>query len=190
MKGALFCGQAPDHQEGGYVLGNNGSQGHSGHVQMAADDEKQVENHVDHTGEGEEVQGPLGISLGPQHGRAEVIGQVGGHSQKINAQIYGGQVDDIGGGGHPFQQLTDHDHPEEHHGYAAGHGQGHGGVDALTHVVMPSRPQIPGHYHVGAHRQAHKQIDHQIDERGVGADRRQGLFSREAAHHHHICRIK
>ena len=157
---------------------------------MERDDKDEVEGHVYDSGEGEVVQRPLGVALGPEDGRAEVVEQVGGHSQKVDAQVDGGQADNVGGRGHPLQKLADHRHPEDHHGDAADQGQGHGGVDAMADVVVPPRPQVPGHHHVGAHREAYKQVDGEVDQRGVGAHRRQGLLAGEPAHYHHVRRVE
>ena len=153
---------------------------------VARDDKHQVEEHVDHSGKGEEVQGPLGVALRPEDSGAKVVYQIGGHPEEVDAQIDGGQVDNIGGGGHPLQQLPDHNGAEEHHGDSADQRQGHSGVDAAAHLVVPPGAQVPGHHHVGAYRQPHKQVNHQINQRRVGAHRRQGLLAGKPAHHHHV----
>ena len=60
----------------------------------------------------------------------------------------------------------------------------------MADVVVPPRPQVPGHHHIGAHREAYKQVDGEVDQRGVGAHRRQGLLAGEPAHHHHVRRVE
>ena len=55
-------------------------------------------------------------------------------------KIDGGQVDDVGGGAHPLQQLADHNNAEHGHADAADEGQGDGGVDAAADVVVPPGP--------------------------------------------------
>lgn len=185
-EGTLVPHQGQQHQDGGHVLGDDGSQGHAGHVHMEDDDEHQVQNHVDDTCGGEEVEGPLGVPLGPEDGGAEVIEHVAGHSAEVDPQVHGGQADDVLRGAHELQHLPAQQQAQAHQHHAADQGQGDGGVDAVPHILLPAGPQVPGHHHVGAHGEAHKEVDHQVDEGGIGAHRRQGLFSRPASHHDDI----
>ena len=55
---------------------------------------------------------------------------------------------------------------------------------------LPSGAQVLGDHHIGTHRQTYKQVDQQIDQRGVGAHSSQGRLSAELAYHHHIRRIE
>ena len=132
-------------------MGDDGGQGHAGHVHLKDDHKDQIQDHVDDSGEGEKVQRPLGVPLGPKDGGPEIVDKIGGQAQEIDAQVHSGQVDDIGGGGHPLQQLPGHSHAKCRHNNAAGQGQGHGGVDTAAHIVVPPRPQVPGHHHVSTH---------------------------------------
>ena len=119
MEGTLLLYHAPYHQGGGDILGNDGGQRHSGHIHLQGNHKNQIQEHIDHAGEGEKIQRPLRVPLGPQDGCAEIVDQVGRHAQEIDAQVHGGQVDDIRGGGGPLQQLADHHHTENHHAHAA-----------------------------------------------------------------------
>ena len=59
---------AAEHQGGGDALGDHGGDGHTCHVQLADDDEEEIQHDVDDSRQGEEVQRPLGIALRPQQG--------------------------------------------------------------------------------------------------------------------------
>ena len=152
MQRPLLFHQAAQHQNRGYVLGNNRSQGHARHIHMEYDNQNQIQNHIDDSGKKQVIEGPLRISLGPQNSRAEVIEHVGRHAEKVYSQIDRGQINDISGRGHPFQQLTDHNDAKNHHNHAADERQGDGGMDILSHAVIPAGAQIPGDHHVGAYR--------------------------------------
>ena len=64
---------------------DDGGQGDAGHVHLKQNDKNKVEDHVDRAGEGEKVEGALGVPLGPEDGRAEVVHKVGGQAQKVDA---------------------------------------------------------------------------------------------------------
>ena len=59
-----FPQHAAHHQSGRDGLADGGGNAHACHPQVAADDQKQVENHVHDAGQQKEIQGPLGIALG------------------------------------------------------------------------------------------------------------------------------
>ena len=167
MEGPLLPHQAAQHQNSGNVLGGDGGQSHTRHAHIHQDHEDQVQHHIDHASSGEVVQGPLCIPLRPEDGRAKVIKYVGGHAQEVNTQVKGRQINDVSRRRHPHQQLPGHDSSKNHQGHAADQRQGDRSVNAAAHVVFPPRAQIPGHHHVGAHRQADEQVDEQVDQRGV-----------------------
>ena len=130
------------------------------------------------------------VTLGPEDGRAEVVEHVGGHAAEVDPQIHRGQPDHLRRGGGPHQQLAGQDRPRGHQDHAADEGEGHGGVYALSHVLLPSGPQIPGHHHVGTHGEADKEVDQEVDKGAVGAHGSQGLLARVASHHHHVRRVE
>ena len=182
-QGALLLGQAAQDQTGGDVLGDGGGRGHAGHVHVEHQHREQVQDHIDDAGHNEVVEGALGVPLGPENGRAEVVGQGGGHAQEVDAQIDGGQVDDVRRGGHPHQQLMGHNEAEDAQEHTAHQGQEDGGMDGPADDLGPLAPQISGHHHVGAHGQAHKQGDEQVDEGGGGAHGGQRRLAGELPHH-------
>ena len=93
--------QAAHHQEGGQVLGNGSGQGHARHIHVKDHHEKDVQAGVGDAGGGEEEQGPLGVSNGPQDARAKVVDHHGGHPQKDDAHIEDRLVQQVGRGVQP-----------------------------------------------------------------------------------------
>lgn len=153
---------------------------------MARDNKDQVQDHIGHASHRQEIEGPPGVPLGPEDGRAEVIEHIGGHPTEVDAQIEGGETDHILRRAHQLQHLPAQQRAHYQKDQTAAQGQGDGGVDAAADVLLPAGPQIPGHHHVGPHREADKEVDQQVDEGGGGADGRQGLLAGKAAHHDHI----
>ena len=149
---------------------DDGGQGHAGYAHVEGDDKDQVQHHIDHTGNAQEVQGAAGVPLGPENGAAEVIEHIGGHTAEVDPQVQGGQADDVVRGGHELQHLAAEEYTGDEQDHAAAGGQGDGGVYRPADVVPPPGPQVPGHHHIGAHGEAHKQGDEQVDERGGGAN--------------------
>ena len=87
------------------------------------------------------------------------------------------------------QRLCRRDaHHRQHN--AAEQRQQHGGMHRLPQGILIAGPDEPGRQDVGAHRQPHEQIHQQIDERRVGAHRRQRVVPGEFAHHHNVRRVE
>ena len=68
--------------------------------------------------------------------------------------------------------------------------QSHGGVHCFFHIVKAACAIGLGNDHRGAGRDAHKQIDEEIDEHtGGAAHGGQGLFTHKVAHDHGVSRV-
>ena len=59
-------------------------------------------------------------------------------------------------------------------------------MDAAAHIVVAPGPQISGYHHIGAHGEAHKQIDQQVNQGRIGPYCRQGFLAGEFTHHHYV----
>ena len=133
MAAVLPQHQAADDQHRGYQLGGHGGDGHTGHPHPKNDDGEQIEGHIHRSCGGQKVQGPFGIAYGPEHRRAEVIGDVEGHPAEINAQIQGGQ------GQHVLRRAHQ---PQQRRGkHQAHHARRHADDDADAHGAV----HRPGH---------------------------------------------
>ena len=186
----VLLGQAEDDQPCGHILGDGGGQGDPRYIHIQQNDRNQVQNDVDHARDDQEIQGALGVPLGPQDGGPEVICHGGRHSQKIDPQIDGRLVDHISGRRHPHQKLPGGKEAEHRQDRAADQGHQNGGVDRAAHHVVPLPSQIPGHHHIGAHGEPHKQGHQQVDQGGGGAHRRQGFLPGKPPHHNDISSVK
>ena len=170
--------------------GDRGGVAPTCHVQLADDDEEEIQHDVDDSRQGEEVQRPLGIALRPQQGGAEVVDHGGRHAQEVDPQIQRGQIQHVLRGLHPDQDGpgTEDAHHCQHQ--AADDAQQDGGVDYPVERVSISGAVVFGRQGIGTHGQAHKQVGQQADQRGVGPHCRQGVIPGPAAHHHDIRRVE
>lgn len=76
---------------------------------------------------------------------------------------------------------------QQHNGSPYPQHQSHGGVHCFFHIVKSACAIGLGNDHRGAGRDAHKQIDEEIDEHtGGAAHGGQGLFAHKVAHDHGV----
>ena len=92
-----------EDERGGNALGNGRGQRHTDHVQLADDDEEQIEQDVQYARGREQQQRPLRIAVGAQDGRAEVVDQRAGDADEIDPQIEARQPQHIVGRAHQLQ---------------------------------------------------------------------------------------
>lgn len=189
-QGAILVAEAHQDKSGRDVLRDGGGHSYTGHAHAHQDNRHQVQYYIYHAGNDQVEQRTLGIALGTKNSCAEVIGHGGGHTQEVDAQIEGGQIDYVLRGGHPDQQLVGHDGTKHRQHCAADQSHEDGGMYCLAHHIVALAAQISGYYYVGAYRQAHKQGDQQVDEGGGGAHGGQRLFAREPTDHDDVCGVK
>ena len=185
----LLHQQGRDHA-GGNGLADDGGQRDARHAHGEEDDEDEIQHHIDDARHGQTEQRPFGVAHGTQQRRAEVVQHGHGHPDEVDLEVEGGQVDDVLGAAHQLQQAPGRE--DAHHGQkeAADEAQRHrrldGGVDALLVLCA----EAAGRDDVRAQRQAHEQVDQQVDECAVGAHCRQRRAARKTAHDHHVSRIE
>ena len=185
----LLHQQGRDHA-GGNGLADDGGQRDARHAHGEEDDEDEIQHHIDGARHGQTEQRPFGVAHGTQQRRAEVVQHGHGHPDEVDLEVEGGQVDDVLRAAHQLQQAPGRE--EAHHGQkeAADEAQRHrrldGGVDALLVLCA----ETAGRDDVRAQRQAHEQVDQQVDECAVGAYGRQRRAARKTAHDHHVSRIE
>ena len=182
--------QRPQDQKGRQVLGQDSGQGRARHAHLADDDEKQVQNHVQHPGDGQIDQRLAGVPYGAEHAVAKVIDGHGRHPQKIDAQVQNGPVDQVGlCAQQPHQRRREgHAHHQQQHARRQADQQRR--MDRLFHVFGLFRPVETGHQHIDAAAQADQETGHQGDKNGGGPHRAQCLGPRKTPHHRDVCHIK
>ena len=190
VEGALlFQEQGRDHA-GGNRLADDGRQRDAGHAHLEPNDEDQIQDDIDDACRRQTEQRPFGVAHGPQQCRAEVVQHGHGHPEKVNFQVEGGQVNDILRAGHQLQQAPGHKKAHARQQHTADKAQRHRRVDSILHALIVPRAKAAGSHNVGTQREAHKQVDQQVDEGTVGAHRRQSGAARKAAHRHNVCCVE
>ena len=121
---------------------------------------------------------------------AEVIEHSGRHPRKDDTHIQHRVINHILRGLHQLEKGPGEEHPRKDKESSAGRGGENGSMYGLVQILTLACPVIPGHQHVHADGQAHKQVDNQHIQGTGGAHRRQGLVPGKAAHHHNIRRVE
>ena len=182
--------QAQQHQRGRDALGNHRGDGHAFHAHVEDDDEDQIQDDVDHPGNEQEIQGPLGVPHRPQDSRAKVVEHHHRHADKIDAHVQHRLADHIFGGAHHLQQGPGKGNAQKDQHHAANQADQHRRVHRLVQVLALARPIVPGHQHVDADGKADKQVDNQLDESAGRTHRRQGLGAHKLPHHNDVRRVE
>ena len=187
---ALLLHQHAGDHAGRHGLADDGGQCHARHTHGKADDEHEVQHHIDDTGCSQAVQRAFGVAHSPQQRRAEVVQHGHGHADKINFEVQRRKVDDIFRAAHELQQAPRGE--KAHHGqqYTADKAQRHRGLHGVLYAAFILCAKAAGCHDVCTQRKAHEQVHQQVDERTVGAHCRQCRAARKAAHHHHVCRVE
>ena len=87
--------QSPVQNGGADHVGQHRGDGHAVDGHVKAQDEHQVEQHIQDTGGGQGDEGDLGFADAAEDGGFKVVEQDGGHAQEIDAQIEEGQGVDV-----------------------------------------------------------------------------------------------
>ena len=157
---------------------------------MQHNDKEQVQDHVDHTGQQQEIQRPLGIPYSAQYGGPEVIQHGRGHSQKEDAHIKRSLREHFLRGSHQRQQGIRQADADNQQNYAKNQACKHRGMYGLLQILSVSRSVILGGQNIGAYREPDKEVDNEIDQCAGGTHRRQSTTACETAYHYDIRRIE
>ena len=142
---------------------------------MEHDHQDQVQHHIDKTGDGQIHQRTAGIAHGADDACAEIVQHVEGHADEVNAQVQGGQVDDVVGAAHHVQQGTGQAQAQDHDKHTGHQRQGDGGMHAAGYALTIACAVGMGDDDVAAQGKTHEQVGQQVNQRAGGAHRRQGL---------------
>ena len=186
----LHAGQRPQNEEGRDALGNGTCQRHAHHVQMADDDEEEVEQDVQRARDAQVVQRLFRLANGAEDGVAVVIKSQRRHTEEVHPQVEHGAGVEVFFGVEQVEQGRRTQQADEQEQYAGGDADQQSRVDGLLHIVGMARTVEPGHQHVDAVAQTDEETGEQGDEDAGGAYRAEGRGACEPAHHSHVRHIK
>ena len=172
---AVLAVQQVDHDEdGGHPLGDGAGDGHAlgGHV--AANDEEQVQQYVQHAGHGEVDQGTLGVAGGAEDAVAAVVDAHGGQTQGVELQVQHRAGEELLLGVQQAEHGLGEEHADQTGEDTGGQADEQRGVVGVLHVLIAAHAQATGHGHVDAAAQADEQAGEQGDQGGGRAHRAQG----------------
>ena len=114
---------------------------------MAADHKEQVQNHVQHTGNGQIQQRPPGVAHGAHDAVAAVVHGHGRHTQGVYLQIQHGPVHQLVLGVQQGQHGPGQQNADQAQHHADGGAQHKGRVNGFFHPLPIPHAQAPGHRH-------------------------------------------
>ena len=124
-----------------------------------------------------------------QNAGAHVVHDHRQRAHEINPEIQNRLGQHIRRGAHPAQNLGREDDAQNRKQHAGAQTQRHGGVHRLLQGFVILRTVKPGHQHARTQRHAIDEADHQHDQAGGGAHRRQRLFTDEVANDQRVHRV-
>ena len=183
---AFFTGQDPCDKAGRNGLADDGRQCDTGHAELEADDKDEVEHYIDDAGCGQTVERAFGVAHRAQKGRAEVVQHGHRHPDEIDLQVEGGKVNDILRAGHQLQKPPCGKKADKGQQHAADETQRDRGLDGVADACIVFCAETACRHDVCTQRHSDEQVDQQVDQRTVGADRGQCSAARKPADHHNV----
>jgi len=173
--------QEQQYKREGNVLRDDGRNGNNRHVEPEDNHEQQCQKHVHNAGDREIEEGPFGVAEGAQHGRAEIVDEGGGHTEKIDAQVLRRQRQHVARRLHEPEQRRGEPQPQHQHHDAEDRTERDGAVDGAADVLVLAAAEVARDQDVRADGQADEGSDQQVDECGGGTHRRERAAARELA---------
>ena len=183
-------GQRQHDEPRGNVLGEGRGQGHARLRHVKDDDEKQVQDHVQHARNGEKQQRMPGVAGGRQHPVAKVEHRQRRHAQQINAQIPNSAGQQFLFGAQQLQQGRGEQKAERQQQSAGDQQQNGRGVHRAGYVLVPPCAQVSRRDHVDAAAHADEEPREQGHQDRGGAHRPQGPGPGKPPHHGDIGHVE
>ena len=180
IDGALL-GQMDDAQHGAERLGDDGGQRRGPHAPPQHRHEQQVQDHIGHGRDDQEVQGPLAVAQGVHDTGKGVVHHTRAHTGEVAPEVADGIGQHLGIRVHPQQQRRGEQYADDGEDQAADEAQQHGGVDGSGHLVIVPCAEIAGDGHAHAAGGAGEEADKQEDQGAGGADGGQRVVAQEVA---------
>lgn len=177
----LRCQQAAHREEAGNALAEHRGNGDARNVNADDDNEKEIHNNVQHTGDGEIDERLARVAERAQRRGGKVIKRHDRQAEEVDPKIHRGERQHLVRAADEPQQR----HRERKSESAGDHAADHAGDERCGHgavqLVGLVRAVIPRAEHAAARGKTHEHIDDQIDHRAVRADRRHGVRPSEPA---------
>ena len=183
---SVIAEKTAHRKEAGEDLAGHRGRRHPHDAQVKDRHQQQVQQHVHHTGDGHVQQGAFRVSYGTEHGAEEIVHRQKRNAQEVDPQVDGGQGKDLRRGVHEPQHGAGYGDPQEGEEQTAHRARKGCGLHGLPHAQVVSGAEVPGGQNAGPGAQPHEQVDEQLHQSPVGADRRQGRVPVEPAHHDQV----
>ena len=190
LRRALLTHKADEDEHDGDILRNDGRNGDARNVQLTDDHEEQIQENVQHAGNGEEDERALRIAVGAEDGGGEIVDQRAGNADEIDAQIEAGQRQNVVRRVHPFEHRRGKEETEQERHHAQNEAQGDGAVDGTLDAHVVAAAGIARDQNVDADGNADERAGQKIDERRGRADGGQRRAAREFADDDDVRRVE
>ena len=104
--GSQLLQKNAEGQHRGNALGDEGGPGRPRHAHLQRAHHVDIQGHVEHGGENEQVQGDAGPPQGVEHGGQHVVHEQEGQAQEVDVQVSGGVVQDVFRGAQQHHDLA------------------------------------------------------------------------------------
>ena len=178
LRRALLPYKADEDEHDGDILRNDGRNGDACNVQLTDDHKEQIQENVQHTGNGEEDERALRIAVGAEDGGGKIVDQRAGNADEIDAQIEAGQRQNVVRRVHPFEHRRGKEETEQERHHAQNEAQGDGAVDGTLDARVVAAAGIARDQNVDTDGNADERAGQKIDERRGRADGGQGICRR------------
>ena len=172
--GVLAVQQVDDDEQRRHPLCDGAGDSHALGRHTVADNEHQVQYHIQHARHRQIQQGSLGVAGGAEDTVAAVVDAHGRQAQGIELQVQHRAGEEFLLGVQQPQHRLGKKHAHQARQHAHRQTDQEGGVGGVLHVLVIAHAQPAGHSHIDAAAQTDQQSREQRDQRGGGAHRAQG----------------
>ena len=151
--------------------------------------EQQIQHDVHDRREDQKVQRAARIAHRAQDARADVIEHQPRHACKIDAQVFGGLADHVGGRIHHLQHQRGGKQPQRRADNGGQQRQQQRGMHGVVHAAGIPGAKGLGDDYARAHGQPRKEADQRVDDIARGTDGGQRLLAHKLADHHAVHRV-
>ena len=189
-KGRVIVDQGQHNQHRREILGEDAGQRHAGHGHLDHQDEKEVENDIEDSGQGQETQRPPGVAQCAQNGAAVVVDGQTRHAQQVDSQIQHCAVDQIFLGAEQLENGPGQRHAQDGEQDTQPQAQQSRRVEQLPEALGVPRAVEAGGQHIDSAAQADEKAGEHGDQRRSGAHGAQSLGADELTDHGQICQVE
>lgn len=186
----LFTTEQAQQVQGTDGTADQGGKGHTFYTEVQLGDEEEVQQDIDDAAEGHDVERTTGVALASQDGTGKIEEHDERHAQEIDAEVKGGQVQNLCRGAQQTKQWASYKPAQYAEKDSADERECDGRVYGFTAVLGSALTYVTGNDYIGTHGEANEEIEHEVDDKGIGTNCCHGLTAGKTAYYGYICGIQ